>query len=94
MMMLVVGAPVLIEARASRAFLEEAQHLAGEMARALAVMPATPGAPSVPGGGLDDAVARLRAALAPLLQALNPEQRVVAGEGEGNGNGNGNGEAR
>jgi len=72
MMMLLVAAPVLIDARASRAFLEQAQALGGELVRALAA--ARPGghggyAP----GRLDDAVRQLGNASAPLLQALDPE---------------------
>lgn len=42
MMMLLVAAPVLIDARTSRAFLEQAQTLGGELVRALAA--ARPGA--------------------------------------------------
>jgi hypothetical protein len=72
MMMLLVAAPVLIDARTSRAFLEKAQALGGELVRALAV--ARPGGH----GGyaparLDAAVRRLKDASAPLLQALDPE---------------------
>ena len=72
MMMLLVAAPVLIDARTSRAFLEKAQALGGELVRALAA--ARPGGH----GGyaparLDDAVRRLKDASAPLLQVLDPE---------------------
>ena len=72
MMMLLVAAPVLIDARTSRAFLEQAQALGGELVRALAA--ARPGghggyAP----GRLDDAVRQLKDASAPLLQALDAE---------------------
>jgi hypothetical protein len=45
MMMLLVGAPVLIGAKASRNFLEQAQSLGAEMARAL-VAARTPGRPA------------------------------------------------
>jgi hypothetical protein len=83
MIMLLVGAPVLIDARASRVFLEEAQRLGGEMARTLAAT--APGAASTWSSRLGDGVARLGARLAPLLQALNSEERVVAGESEGDG---------
>jgi hypothetical protein len=83
MIMLLVGAPVLIEARASRAFLEEAQRLGGEMARTLAAT--APGAAGTWSSRLGEAVARLRATMDPLLQALNPEERVVAGESEEDG---------
>src|ERR1700683_2074760 len=41
-MMLLAVAPVLIDAKASRAFLEQAQHLGGEMARALTVVAKAP----------------------------------------------------
>jgi hypothetical protein len=87
MIMLLVGAPVLIDARVSRNFLEEAQHLGGEMARTLAAMSGVPGKPGAAGppgspaassGRLDDAVQRLRAASTPLLQQLNPEERTSA----------------
>ena len=43
MMMLLVSAPVLIDATVSRNFLEQAQALGGEMARALAATRRTPG---------------------------------------------------
>lgn len=81
MMMLLVAAPVLIDARASRAFLEQAQALGGELVRALAA--ARPGghggyAP----GRLDDAVRQLKNASAPLLQALDPETRQAVRGGQ------------
>ena len=70
MMMLLVGAPVLIEATVSRNFLEQAQSLGGEMAHALAATARTPGQTSYPAARLDDAVQRLRTASTPLLQVL------------------------
>lgn len=82
MMMLIVGAPILIDARLSRTFLELAQRLAGEMARALATMTKTPEAPTVSAARLDDAIAKLRAALTPLLQPLDSEELLVAGGSE------------
>jgi hypothetical protein len=76
MMMLLVAAPVLIDARASRAFLEQAQALGGEMVRALAsVRPGGSGGYSP--GRLDDAVRQLKDASAPLLQVLDPETRAA-----------------
>jgi hypothetical protein len=78
MIMLLVGAPVLIEARASRSFLEEAQRLGGELAQTLAAMARTPGASAVSGARLNEAVRRLRAASAPLLQRLTPDERTAA----------------
>jgi hypothetical protein len=77
MIMLLVGAPVLIDAKVSRNFLEQAQSLGGEMARALAATARTPGQVSYPTARLDDAVQRLRTASTPLLQVLDPETRLV-----------------
>jgi hypothetical protein len=73
--MLLTSAPVLIDAKAPRTFLEEAQRLAAQMFRSLR----DPGSESAEGSKkrLDDAVQRLRAAAAPLLQALNREQRAA-----------------
>ncbi len=76
MMMLLVAAPVLIDAKSSRAFLEQAQSLGGEMVRALAaVRSGGPGGYSP--GRLDDAVRDLKAASSPLLQVLDPETRTA-----------------
>jgi hypothetical protein len=78
MMMLLVGAPVLIDARTSRSFLEEAQRLGGEMTRALTAMGREQ--PAVPSARIDDSVARLRAASAPLLSLLNLDELAAVGE--------------
>jgi hypothetical protein len=84
MMMLLVGAPVLIDATVSRNFLEQAQFLGGEMARALAATAGAPGQAGYPAARLDDALQRLRTASTPLLQVLNPEtQRAVLGDQSG-----------
>jgi len=79
LVMLLVGAPVLIDGRVSRAFLEQAQSLGGELARALSSSRA-PGSSPGPGsaGRLDDAVTRLRAAAAPLLRPLSFDERIAA----------------
>jgi hypothetical protein len=82
MIMLLVGAPVLIDARVSRNFLEAAQHLAGEMARSLGIVTGASGAPPRHGARLDEAVRRLRTASAPLLQQLSPDQ-LSAASGDG-----------
>jgi hypothetical protein len=76
MMMLLVAAPVLIDARASRAFLEQAQALGGEMVRALASVRSGGSGGHSP-GRLDDAVRQLKDASAPLLQVLDPETRAA-----------------
>jgi hypothetical protein len=78
MMMLLVGAPVLIDARTSRSFLEEAQRLGGEMTHALTAMGREQ--PAVPSARIDDSVARLRAASAPLLSLLNLDELAAVGE--------------
>ncbi len=83
MIMLLVGAPVLIDAMVSRNFLEQAQSLGGEMARALTAtarttgQARTPGQAGYPAARLDDALQRLRTASTPLLQVLDPETRLV-----------------
>ena len=81
MMMLLVGAPVLIDAKASRNFLEQAQYLGGEMAIVLGVTPGRPSHANASTTRLDEAVQRLKEASAPLLQVLDPETRAaVRGE--------------
>jgi len=77
MMMLLVGAPVLIDARASRTFLEQAQRLGGEMAIALTAA-RKPDKPAPSHHRLDEAIAQLRKAAAPLLAQLNPAERAAA----------------
>ncbi len=82
MMMLLVGAPVLIDGRVSRTFLEQAQRLGGEMARVLTTMARAHGsehAPKAPDTRLNDAIAQLRTAVAPLLQPLDLSELVAAG---------------
>jgi hypothetical protein len=79
MIMLLVGAPVLIDAKVSRDFLEQAQALGGEMARALGLT--VRAHEPFPDARLENALQRLRAASAPLLQPLDPETRAaVRGE--------------
>ncbi len=79
MIMLLVGAPVLIDDPVSRRFLEQAQFLGGVLARTLTTLHGTAhaGAPSPPSpppdAEFDDAVQRLKDAAAPLLQLLSPE---------------------
>jgi hypothetical protein len=81
MMMLLVGAPVLIDAQVSRNFLEQAQTVGGLMALSLGMPPKSSGPAPSKDARLDDAVQRLRTASAPLLQALDPEtQAAVRGD--------------
>jgi len=82
MMMLLVGAPVLIDGRVSRSFLEQAQRLGGEMARVLTTMTRAHGsehAPKAPDARLTAAIAQLRTAAAPLLQPLDLSELTAAG---------------
>ena len=77
MMMLLVAAPVLIDAKVSRDFLEQAQRLGGEMGHALAVMDrASDGTPPST-KRLDAAVKQLKAAAVPLMAQLTPQERAV-----------------
>ena len=72
--MLLIAAPLLIDATMSRNFLEEAQRLAGELIRALhAHRKGTAG--DAERTDLNQAVDRLRTAARPLLAILTPEQR-------------------
>jgi hypothetical protein len=76
MMMLMVGAPVLIDARASRTFLEQAQAVAGLLALSLGETASSSASASVD-SRLDGAVQRLRDASAPVLSVLDPQARAA-----------------
>jgi hypothetical protein len=86
MMMLLISAPVLIDARPSRTFLEAAQRLAGEFAHAMAVTAKKSHAAEDLSERLERAAQALRAASAPVLQVLDLDQLLevssedVAGE--------------
>lgn len=71
--MLLTSAPVLIDADLSRAFLEAAQRLAGQMFWALRDGDDERATEM----RLDDAVSQLRIAAAPVLAVLSPEQRAA-----------------
>jgi hypothetical protein len=81
MIMLLVGAPVLIDTPVSRDFLEQAQHLGGEMARVAGLIGKTSGAREDSQARIDRSVARLRAASAPLLQLIDFKELTVADPG-------------
>jgi hypothetical protein len=74
-MMLLAVAPVLIDARTSRNFLERAQDLDGAMAQALSVLATAPGQEKFPAAQLDDTLQALKSASTLLLQNLTPELR-------------------
>ena len=75
MMMLLTGAPVLIDDPVARRFLEQAQYLGAVMTRAFGAIGRSPDGAAVPGDRLDDAVQQLQSAAAPLLQLLSPGTR-------------------
>jgi hypothetical protein len=82
MQMLLTSAPILIEARDSRAFLEVAQQTAGELFRALRVR----GADQTADVSLrvNAAVEQLHAVSAPVVVELNREERAaVASDSDG-----------
>jgi len=80
MMMLLVGAPVLIDERVARTFLEQAQFLGAEMARAISAA-THQHKKGFPASRLDRAVQQLKDASTPLISVLDPEtQAVVRGE--------------
>jgi hypothetical protein len=87
MMMLLIGAPVLIDDPVARHFLEQAQFLGGVMAQTLGVIDRSPDGAAIPAGRLDDATAQLRAAAAPLLALLSPEVRATIASTAGTGDG-------
>jgi hypothetical protein len=72
--MLLIAAPMLIDATVSRTFLEEAQRLAGEVARALHAH-RRGAAGEEERAGLNEAVERTRQAALPLLAILNAAER-------------------
>ena len=74
-MMVLAVAPVLIDARTSRNFLERAQDLDAAMARALSLLATAPGQEKFLAARLDDTLQALKSASAPLLQNLTPELR-------------------
>jgi hypothetical protein len=78
MIMLLVGAPVLIDTPVSRDFLEQAQHLGGEMARVAGLTGRTPAVHGDSKTRIDRSVTQLRAAAAPLMQLLDLRELSAA----------------
>jgi hypothetical protein len=75
MMVLLVGAPVLINDPVARHFLEQAQYLGGVMGRTLATIDRSPRGSAAPDKALNEAERQLQNAAAPLLKLLSPEMR-------------------
>jgi hypothetical protein len=86
LLVLLVGAPVLIQEPRARRFLERGQVLAAELGAILA--PANVGAlpSSAFAGGLEQAIKQLQEAAAPLLAALSAEERSAVDDGRDQGN--------
>jgi hypothetical protein len=82
MIMLLVGAPVLIDTPVSREFLEQAQHLGGEMARVAGLIGKKTLAREDSQARIDRSVAQLRTASAPLLQLLDYRELTAAGDAD------------
>jgi hypothetical protein len=80
MQMLLTSAPILIEARDSRAFLEVAQQTAGELFRALRIRAEDVDADVGP--RVSAAVERLHGASAPVVVELNREERAAVDSGD------------
>ena len=76
--MLLVAAPVLIDAKRPRDFLLEAQHLGAELVRLMASSKESPSDASATDQRLDAALTRLRTAADPLLAVFGDEQRIAA----------------
>jgi hypothetical protein len=74
-MMVLSVAPVLIDARTSRSFLERAQDLDAAMAQALSVLATVPGQEKSVAAQLDDTLQGLKSASTPLIQNLPGEMR-------------------
>lgn len=76
MTMLLISAPLLIDAAVSRTFLEEAQNLAGRLAHVMAATRSSDPTDELR-AQLDGAVQRMRAVSQPLLDILDPEERLA-----------------
>jgi hypothetical protein len=74
-LMLLISAPLLIDAKVSRTFLESAQRLAVQLSRALRASGDEQAEQAK--ARLDDGVGQLRHTAAPLLHALNRDRRAA-----------------
>jgi hypothetical protein len=79
-LMLLISAPLLIDAKVSRTFLESAQRLAVPLSRALRASGDEQAEQAK--ARLDAGVGQLRQTAAPLLQALNRDQRAAVSSDE------------
>jgi hypothetical protein len=79
MTMLMIAAPILIEAKAPRDFLEQAQALGGQLAATLSPVAKRYLQTAPSHAELEQALQQLETAAAPLLAPLTPEERAAAG---------------
>ena len=77
MTMLLIAAPLLIDAATARAFLESAQQLGGELVKALIAAPGPEGSPPTADGPMRDAFQRVKLSAEPLLKVLRIDERVA-----------------
>jgi hypothetical protein len=77
--MVLFAAPILIDAAMPRRFLEQAQHLGAELARAFSIDPHDSSAVSAMRASIDTAADGVRKAAEPLVQVLNAQQLAAAG---------------
>jgi hypothetical protein len=82
MTMVLIAAPILIDVRTPRAFLEKAQHLGGQLAHVLGTSARRSRRAALPSTVLDQALDGLRAAADPLLALLSDEDRAAATGGD------------
>jgi hypothetical protein len=80
MIMLLVGAPVLIDTQVSRNFLEQAQHLGGEMARVTGLVGKNSGPHKDSKARIDRSLDQLRTASAPLMKLIDFRELTAAGD--------------
>ena len=77
--MVLFAAPILIDAAIPRRFLEQAQHLGAELARAFSTNLRDPGVLSAMRARIDSAAAGVRTAAEPLVAVLNTQQLAATG---------------
>ena len=78
--MVLIAAPILIDARSSRAFLEQAQRVGGLLVQTLGTAPQRSPRAATPSATPDQALRHLRATAAPLIALLSDEERTAIGE--------------
>lgn len=78
--MVLIAAPVLIDARSSRSFLEQAQRLGGLLLQRLDSPTRRSPRAAKPSATLDQALEHLRATAAPLIVVLSDAARTAIGE--------------